>query len=81
MSASVPPITRSPSIIDGKHHKEELEKTSTITPSPRPVPSTTNRLIGWRTADKNCTLGKYGKYARGKESLHKKFKWPVEGVD
>ncbi|CAF3303159.1 unnamed protein product [Rotaria socialis] len=53
----------------------------TVSPSPRPIPPTTNRLIGWRTADKNCALEKYGKYARGQESLHKKFKWPIEGFD
>ncbi len=53
----------------------------TVWPSPRPIPSTTSSLIGWRTADKNCSLEKYGKYARGQESLHKKFKWPVEGFD
>lgn len=52
-----------------------------VNPSPIPIPLTNSRLIGWRTADKNCTLEKYGKYARGQESLHKKFKWPVEGFD
>ncbi|CAF0754798.1 unnamed protein product [Rotaria sp. Silwood1] len=67
----------SPLTINGTSHHEDV----TISPSPRPIPLTTNRLIGWRTADKNCTLEKYGKYARGQESLHKKFKWPVEGFD
>jgi hypothetical protein len=53
----------------------------TVSPSPRPIPATTNKLIGWRTANKDYTLEKYGKYARGQESLHKKFNWPVEGFD
>jgi hypothetical protein len=76
-----PPSTRSPITSDCKHNEGKSQKDTTINPSPRPIPATTNKLIGWRTADKNCTLEKYGKYARGKESLHKKFKWPVEGFD
>jgi hypothetical protein len=68
-------------MIDCKHHEQKSKQDVTITPSPKPIPATTNKLIGWRIADKNCTLEKYGKYARGQESLHKKFKWPVEGFD
>ncbi|CAF0821594.1 unnamed protein product [Didymodactylos carnosus] len=60
-----------------QHHLPEQQ----VSPSPVPIPSTTARQIGWRTADKQCSLEKYGKYARGQESLHKKFKWPVEGFD
>ncbi len=73
------PSGRSSSMIDCKYDKQKSKQDTTITPSPRPIPSTTNKLIGWRTADKECTLEKYGKYARGQESIHKKFNWPVEG--
>ena len=68
-------------MMTGKNHGEQSKANITVIPSPRPIPLTTNKLIGWRTADKQCTLEKYGKYARGQESLHKKFKWPVEGFD
>jgi hypothetical protein len=68
---------RSSLTIDSKQAQQHVA----INPSPRPVPLTTNKLIGWKTTDKNYTLEKYGKYARGQESLHKKFKWPIEGFD
>jgi len=77
-------------LYDPKNHLSNARSPSTndrqataahASPSPRPIPLTTNRLIGWRTADTSCTLEKYGKYARGQESLHKKFKWPVEGFN
>ncbi|CAF0821094.1 unnamed protein product [Rotaria sp. Silwood1] len=73
--------TNFPSTTETKHIKEQPQQHVTVSPSPRPLPMTTSSLIGWRTADKNCTLEKYGKYTRGQESLHKKFKWPVEGFD
>ncbi len=66
---------------ENQHNNEQPQQRVTVCPSPRPIPATTSSLIGWRTADKNCTLEKYGKYTRGQESLHKKFKWPVEGFD
>ena len=62
-------------------HVEKDTQHVAASPSPRPIPSTTNRVIGWRTSDKTYALEKYGKYARGQESLHKKFKWPLEGFD
>ena len=71
----------SPNRIEPKTLVEQARLHMTVCPSPRPVPTTTSDLIGWRTADKNCSLEKYGKYARGQESLHRKFKWPVEGFD
>ncbi|CAF2146404.1 unnamed protein product [Rotaria magnacalcarata] len=64
-----------------EEQQQQPQQTVTICPSPRPVPKTTSSLIGWRTVHKDCALEKYGKYARGQESLHKKFKWPVEGFD
>ncbi len=70
-----------PTKIPPKQIEEQPQQRVTVCPSPRPIPSTTSSLIGWRTADKNCSLEKYGKYARGQESLHRKFKWPVEGFD
>ena len=73
---------RSPSAMKTKQiEPQQPQQHVTVCPSPRPIPSTTSSLIGWRTADKKCTLEKYGKYARGQESLHRKFKWPVEGFD
>ncbi|CAF1315854.1 unnamed protein product [Adineta steineri] len=71
-----------PSLVKQNENSRELpQQHVTVCPSPRPIPITTSNLIGWRTADKNCTLEKYGKYTRGQESLHKKFKWPIEGFD
>ncbi|CAF0967309.1 unnamed protein product [Didymodactylos carnosus] len=62
--------------VDSEHSSKQQ-----VYPSPVPIPPTTSRQIGWRTADKQCSLEIYGKYAKGQESLHKKFKWPVEGFD
>ncbi len=80
-SESLLSSTRSSLTSDCKHNEQKCKQDVTVRPSPRPIPATTNKLIGWRTANKDYTLEKYGKYARGQESLHKKFNWPVEGFD
>ncbi len=46
-----------------------------------PVPNTTAKMIGWRSADPACRLEKYGRYAKGKGGLIKQLNWPPEGID
>ncbi|CAF0805591.1 unnamed protein product [Rotaria sordida] len=51
-SGSLLSNVRSPVTVNGTSHHEDVK----VSPSPRPIPSTTNKLIGWRTADKNYKL-------------------------
>ena len=52
-----------------------------VNPSPRPLPKTTNSMIGWRSGTKDCALEKYGRYAKPKGGLVKQLNWPTEGID
>lgn len=53
----------------------------TVLPSPKPVPQTTSRQIGWRSSQPHLSLECYGKYARPKGGLVKQLNWPPEGVN
>ncbi|PAA71454.1 hypothetical protein BOX15_Mlig018155g1 [Macrostomum lignano] len=49
-------------------------------PSPKPVPRTTGREIGWRSGEPSLALDKYGREARPRGSLIRQFNWPTEAL-
>ncbi|XP_041376191.1 uncharacterized protein C20orf85-like [Gigantopelta aegis] len=58
-----------------------IEEYIEVLPSPRPYPSTTAQLIGWRSAERQLALDKYGRYARPKGGLVKQLNWPKEAIN
>jgi hypothetical protein len=49
--------------------------------SPRNVPKTTSKMIGWLSSDRSFHLEKYGSYSKGKLSITKRLRWPNEGYE
>jgi hypothetical protein len=49
--------------------------------SPRNVPKTTSKMIGWLSSDRSFHLEKYGSYSKGKLSITKRLRWPNEGCE
>jgi hypothetical protein len=53
----------------------------TSTTSPRRVPTTTSKMIGWLSGDRTNHLERFGTYAKGKQSITKSLQWPNEGCE
>ncbi len=43
-------------------------------------PQTTSKMVGWRSAEEQCKLERYGRYTRKKETFLKTMKWPLESI-
>jgi len=43
-------------------------------------PTTTSKMVGWRSTNPVLQLEKFGQYARGKKTITKSLGWPAEGV-
>ncbi|XP_076329931.1 ciliary microtubule inner protein 1-like [Tachypleus tridentatus] len=51
--------------------------TSIVKPSPSP-PRTSSAVVGWRSAHADCSLERYGRYARPKSKFEEKLRLPVD---
>ncbi|ELT93176.1 hypothetical protein CAPTEDRAFT_156825 [Capitella teleta] len=51
-----------------------------VDPSPKPIPETSNKMIGWRSSVDSLRLERYGRYAKPKGSILKSFDWPAEAA-
>uniref|UniRef100_A0A5K4F780 Helicase ATP-binding domain-containing protein n=1 Tax=Schistosoma mansoni TaxID=6183 RepID=A0A5K4F780_SCHMA len=51
-----------------------------VEPSPKPIPQTTSRMIGWRSGLPQYKLDKYEVAKRPQGSLLKRFNWPIEAL-
>ncbi|KAH8862422.1 hypothetical protein KSF78_0002317 [Schistosoma japonicum] len=50
-----------------------------VEPSPKPIPQTTSKMIGWRSGLSQYKLDKYI-VSKPQGSLLKRFNWPIEAL-
>ncbi|KAF8569519.1 hypothetical protein P879_01977 [Paragonimus westermani] len=57
---------------------EPPSKYISVLPSPKPVPSTTAGMIGWRAVNSQNWLDRYGRHGRPRVDIFKQLNWPAD---